>query len=145
MPTILRVLFVLAALANIGIAGADQDISNFATAVHEKLLRLSRFTAPSDETANDFTSEQSVLVDVDSNGSVVRVQDTGPVADNAAAAKVKRLILMASPLPRLPAILAADYSSIRLAIVYAVASGKNPSVKHVAVKGGFRPAPQAKR
>jgi hypothetical protein len=138
MPAALRVLFALAVLAPAGIACADQEVSVFATAVHEKLLRLSRFTAPSDEAANELTSEQTVLVDVDSNGSVVRVQDTGPVDDNAAAAKAKRLIRMASPLPRPPATLSADYSTVRLAILYAIAPGNNPAVTHVEVKGGPR-------
>lgn len=138
MPTVLRVLLALALLATCGTASADQEVSVFATAVHTKLLRLSGSTAPSDGSANDLALEQTVFADVDSNGSVVRVQDVGPVADNAAAAKVQRLILMASPLPKPPATLSADYSTIRLAIIYAAAPGKNPFVKHVGVKGGFR-------
>lgn len=138
MPTLLRVIFAGALLVTSGIASADQDVSIFAAAVQEKLSRLVAYTAPSDVTASDANLEQTVLVDVTSDGLVVRVQDQVPVSNKSASAKFQRVVLMASPFPKFPLALSNDYSTIRLAIAYIVAPGKNLSITRVEVKGGFR-------
>jgi hypothetical protein len=138
MPTILRALFVLALLVMSGTANADQDVSAFVAAVEEKLSRLASYSAPPDISASGGTSEQIVLVDVTSDGLVLKVQDQPPVTDLNASAKFQRVVLMASPFPRLPAVLTKDYSIIRLAIAYIVAPGKDPFVERVEVKGGLR-------
>lgn len=137
MLNVLRPLLAIAFLVTSGLASADQQVSHFAAAVQAKLSRLSTFAAASDGTTDEATSEQTVFVDVTSDGLVIRVQDQSPIVDSSAA-KFQRLILVASPFPKLPAVLSSDYSIVRLAIVYLAAPGKNPSVRRVEVKGGCR-------
>lgn len=138
MPNVLRFLLAIALLVASGLVRAEPEQSLFVTAVHAKLSRLATLSTSSDRTTDEAAPEQAVLVDVTADGQVVRVQDQLPVADRNSAAKIQRLILMASPFPKLPAVLSNDYSTVRLAIVYLAAPGSSPSVKRVEVKGGFR-------
>lgn len=133
MPTLLRFLVVVVLLVTARVTNADEDVSVFADTVAKKLSRLAGPTANS----NDASPEHAVLVDVTSDGSVVSVKDQQPVADKSALAKLHRLILMASPFPKLPSSLR-SYSSIRLAIVYVVVANESPDVVRVEIKGGFK-------
>jgi hypothetical protein len=134
MPTAFRALFAFALLLTNGLANADDAVSIFAGAVEQKLSRLAEPT--NEPQTDDAAPEQTILVDVTSDGSVISVKDQAPVANKAASAKLHRLILMGSPFPQAPKSLA-DYSAIRLAVVYA-AYANNPVVVRVEVKGGFQ-------
>jgi hypothetical protein len=133
MPGVLRVLLAFALFLATGAANADDAVSIFERAVEQKLSRLA--TATIEEQADIAASEQIILVDVNFDGSVIRVEDQAPTADKAAWAKVHRLILMGSPFPQVPKSLA-GYSAIRLSVVYAASS--HPVVIRVKVIGGFQ-------
>lgn len=134
MPKVFRTVLAFALLLASGSATADDAVSIFEGAVAQKLARLA--ASPNKPHAADAASEQIVLVDVTSDGAVINVEDRPPVANEAASAKLRRLVLMGSPFPRVPKQLT-DYSAVRLAIVYAV-SASDPVVLRVEVKGGLR-------
>lgn len=133
MSAVLRILLVVPLLLESGIANADDAVSVFESAVKQKLSRLAATTANGQ--ADEVAREQSILVDVSSDGAVIGVKDQAPLANKAASAKFHRLILMGSPFPQVPSSLA-EYSAIRLSVVYAASD--NPAVIRVEVKGGFQ-------
>lgn len=134
----LRYLLSFALLVASGLVKADDGLSVFSSAVETKLSRIASYNPMPQVLTNNAGVEQSVLVDVNADGSVAKVQDQAPVIDGTVSAQTHRLIFMASPFPKLPPSLSREFSAVRLLITFVVVPQVGLSVKHLSVKGGYK-------
>jgi hypothetical protein len=134
MHRVLRILFVATLLLVSQLAHAD-EIAVFRNSIEQKLSRVGALVQRDQQSGRN--SEQTVLVDVTADGSLWRTMGKNRIADQGVTAKLYRYIQMASPFPGVPKSLA-DYSAIRLAIIFVISEDKKPVISQVEIVGGFR-------
>ncbi len=117
---------------------AENGLTTYTDAFENKLSQLARFFPYSSSFVGTPGVEQTILVDVTSNGQIGSVVAQEPIIDKALAAEAQKLILMTSPFAPLPAPLATDFPMVRLHVTFVLKAQPGLFIKRVEAKGGYK-------
>lgn len=130
---IICVLAIFSSLAH-----AEHGLPDYIDSIEKKLSHLAGFFTTTKSFVGEAGAEQTLVLNVASNGQVTSVAAQEPIIDKAFAAEAKKLILLSQPFSSLPVPLSNDFPMIKLHITFVLSSQPGLYVKHIEVKGGYK-------